>query len=292
MDLLQEMDGLIARHAPPELGPSAVPGLTLYRSDEETSLIAVAYRPMLCVLTSGVKQTLLGERAYTCRAGEFLVVSAALPVSGRVVTAPYRALSVDLDPAVISRLTLEMDVQSGPVLPPPAGLLVTRMDTDLLEPLTRLARLVERPGDIAMMAPMIERELIWRLLSGDHAATLRQIASPESRLTGVARAIRWIRDNYAQPMRIEGLSDMAGMSLSTFHRHFRTVTTMSPLQFQKQVRLQEARAYMLSDGGGAAEAGFAVGYDSASQFSREYARAFGAPPARDAARMRRTMGAA
>ena len=285
MSLLPEMTDIIARHAPPDLSRSAVPGLRLYGSDTQTRMIAVAYDPMLCLVVCGAKKTILGETVYSYRAGDCLVVSAELPVCGSIVEAPYRALSFDLNPATIADLMLEIEAPAASDQPPPTGIRVTRLEDELLEPMARLLRLLDRPGEIAVMTPMIERELVWRLLHSRHAATVRQIGSTESRLSGVNRAIRWIRANYARPMRIEELSDMAGMSLSTFHRHFRTVTTMSPLQFHKQVRLREARARLLS-GGDAAETGFAVGYDSPSQFSREYARQFGLPPGRDAARMR------
>ncbi|WP_395943502.1 AraC family transcriptional regulator N-terminal domain-containing protein [Brevundimonas sp.] len=289
MDLLPEMADLIARHAPPDLSRSAVPGLRLYRSDTPTRMVAAAYEPMLCLMVSGAKQTMLGDVVYTYRAGDCLVVSADLPVCGSVIDTPYLALSFDLNPVTIAALVLELGAPAPLDQPPPSGIHVTRLDEDLLDPLARMLRLLERPGEIGVMTPMIERELVWRLLNSRHAATMRQIGSAESRLSGVNRAIRWIIDNYARPMRIEDLSDMAGMSLSTFHRHFRTVTTMSPLQFHKQVRLREARARLLSGADGAAETGFAVGYDSPSQFSREYARQFGLPPARDAARMRESL---
>lgn len=291
MTFLHEMGSLIARHAPLDLSPSIVPGLRLYRSDAPTRMIAVAYEPMLCLVVSGAKQTMLGEVVYTYQAGDCLVVSAELPVCGSVIDAPYLALSFDLNPATIARMMLETGAPAPADQPPPSGIRVTSLEEDLLDPLARMLRLLDRPGEIAVMTPMIERELIWRLLNSQHAATVRQIGSGESRLSGVNRAIRWIRGNYARPMRVEDLSEMAGMSLSTFHRHFRTVTTMSPLQFHKQVRLQEARARLLSGGEGAADTGFAVGYDSPSQFSREYARQFGAPPARDAARLREAMAA-
>ena len=291
MTFLPEMGSLIARHAPPDLSPSIVPGLRLYRSDAPTRMIAVAYEPMLCLVVSGAKQTMLGEVVYTYQAGDCLVVSAELPVCGSVIDAPYLALSFDLNPATIARMMLETGAPAPSDQPPPSGIRVTPLEEDLLDPLARMLRLLDRPDEIAVMTPMIERELVWRLLNSQHAATVRQIGSSESRLSGVNRAIRWIRSNYARPMRVEDLSEMAGMSLSTFHRHFRTVTTMSPLQFHKQVRLQEARARLLSGGDGAAETGFAVGYDSPSQFSREYARQFGAPPARDAARLREAMAA-
>lgn len=297
MSLLHEMAELIGRHALPDmeqsmLQASPVPGLGLYRSDAATAtMVSAAYRPMLCLVVAGAKQTLLGDVLYNYQAGDCLVVSAELPVCGGVTAAPYRALSIDLDPAAVSRVMLEIGDVEAPVGVPP-GIEVASMPEDLLDPVARLLRLLDRPHEVAIMTPMIERELIWRLLHGPHAATLRQIGSGESRLAGVSRAIRWLRAHFAEPMRVDDLAGMAGMSLSSFHRHFRTVTTMSPLQFQKQVRLQEARARLLAGGEGAAEAGFAVGYDSPSQFSREYARQFGAPPARDAARLRRELAAA
>lgn len=289
MNLLPEMTEIVARHAPDDLSYSSVPGLRLYGSEAPTRMVAVGYEPMLCLVAAGAKQTMLGETVYSYRAGDCLVVSAELPVCGSVTETPYRALSFDLKPATIAGLMLEIGAPAAADQPPPSGIHVTRLEDDLLEPMARLLRLLDRPGEIAMMTPMIERELVWRLLHSRYAATVRQIGSAESRLSGVGRAIRWIRAHYAEPMRVEALSDLAGMSLSTFHRHFRTVTTMSPLQFHKQVRLQEARARLLSGADGAAETGFAVGYDSPSQFSREYARQFGLPPARDAARMRESL---
>lgn len=289
MSLLPEMTDIVARHAPPDLSRSAVPGLRLYGSDAQTRMIAVAYDPMLCLVVCGAKQTILGETVYSYRAGDCLVVSAELPVCGSIVEAPYRALSFDLNPATIAGLMLEIDAPAASDQPPPTGIHVTRLEDELLEPMARLLRLLDRPGEIAVMTPMIERELVWRLLHSRHAATVRQIGSAESRLSGVSRAISWIRAHYAEPIRLETLADMAGMSLSTFHRHFRTVTTMSPLQFHKQVRLREARALLLTGADGAAETGFAVGYDSPSQFSREYTRQFGLPPGRDGARMRESL---
>ena len=289
MSLLPEMSATVARHAPPDLSRSAVPGLRLYGSDAPTRMVSVGYEPMLCLVVSGGKQTILGETVYSYRAGDCLVVSAELPVCGSIIEAPYRALSFDLNPATIAGLMVEIGAPAASDPSPPSGIHVTQLEDELLEPMARLLRLLDRPHEIAVMTPMIERELVWRLLHSRHAATVRQIGSAESRLSGVSRAINWIRAHYAEPMRLEALSDLAGMSLSTFHRHFRTVTTMSPLQFQKQVRLQQARARLLSGADGAAETGFAVGYDSPSQFSREYARQFGLPPGRDAARMRETL---
>lgn len=288
MSFLLEMADIVGRHAPPDLSRSVVPGLRLYGSVVPTRMVTVSYDPMLCLVVAGAKQTILGETVYSYQTGDCLVVAAELPVCGSIIETPYRALSFDLNPTTIAGLMLEMNV-SVTTDQPPAGVQVTRLEDELLDPMARLLRLLDRPGEIALMTPMIERELVWRLLHSRHAPTVRQIGSTESRLSGVSRAIRWIRAHYAEPIRLDDLSDLAGMSLSTFHRHFRTVTTMSPLQFHKQVRLQEARARLLGGGQGAAETGFAVGYDSASQFSREYARQFGLPPARDARRIRESL---
>lgn len=289
MNLLPEMSDIVSRHAPPDLSRSAVPGLRLYSSEAPTRMVAVAYDPMLCLVVSGAKQTVLGETVYSYRAGDCLVVSAELPVCGSIIETPYRALSLDLNPSTIAGLMLEIELAPASDQPPPTGIQVTRLEDDLVEPLARLLRLLDRPAEIAMLTPMIERELVWRLLQSRHAPTVRQIGSADSRLSGVSRAISWIRANYAKRMRLEALSNLAGMSPSTFHRHFRTVTTMSPLQFQKQLRLREARSRLLTGTGRASEIGFAVGYDSPSQFSREYARQFGVPPARDAARVRESL---
>ncbi|MDT3438117.1 AraC family transcriptional regulator [Pseudofrankia sp. BMG5.37] len=159
-------------------------------------------------------------------------------------------------------------------------------DIDLLDAVARMLRLLDHPADASVLAPLTEREILWRLLTGPHGAVIRQAGLTDSSLSHVSRAIRWIRDNYAEPARIPDLARLAGMSPSAFHRHFREVTTMSPLQFQKRIRLQEARSLLLSRAGDVAGVGHLVGYDSPTQFSREYRRLFGAPPGQDAARLR------
>ncbi|MFO1141826.1 MAG: AraC family transcriptional regulator [Amaricoccus sp.] len=180
-------------------------------------------------------------------------------------------------------MLIEMPGTAGPRS---AGIGIAPIGPDLLDPVVRLARLADRPGDAAALAPLAEREVLYRLLSGPQGGMLRQVALADTRLAQVARAIAWIRANYDQPLRIEALAELAAMSPATLHRHFRAVTELSPLQFQKHVRLQEARRRLLANAADARHVGFAVGYDSPSQFSREYARLFGAPPARDAARLR------
>lgn len=150
----------------------------------------------------------------------------------------------------------------------------------------RLVRLLDRPADLPILAPMIEREILWRLVTGEQGALVRQIGLADSRLRHISRAVRWIREHHAQTLRVEDLARLAGMSASPFHRHFRAVTAMTPIQFQKRIRLQEARLRLMSSTDDVAGVGFAVGYDSASQFSREYRRQFGSPPGQDAARLR------
>jgi transcriptional regulator GlxA family with amidase domain len=160
------------------------------------------------------------------------------------------------------------------------------LDGPLLDAVARMLRLLDQPDDAPVLAPLVEREILWRLITGPHGAMVRQIGLADSGLSYVSRAIKWIRDNYAEPMRVDDLAGLAGMSTSAFHRHFRGVTNMSPLQFQKCIRLQEARSLLASGAGDVAGVGHLVGYDSPSQFSREYRRMFGSPPSEDAARLR------
>jgi transcriptional regulator GlxA family with amidase domain len=185
---------------------------------------------------------------------------------------------------MISELMLEAggapDEAAGPALT------VSPMDDGLVDAVGRLIALLDRPGDAAVLAPMIRREIVWRLLAGENGAMMRQIGSKDGRLGRIQRVIRQLRERYAEPVRIEDLAELAGMSETSLHRHFKAVTSMSPLQYQKQVRLQEARNRLLSDGHDIAGVGFAVGYDSPSQFSREYSRQFGRPPGRDLERLR------
>jgi len=287
MEALHELRTLMMRHAPEGMVASLVPGLTTVRATAPTEPVQAVYEPAVCIVVQGAKRTLLGDRVFDYRGGEYLVVSADLPVTGHVTMAspeePYLCLALALDPGEIA--TLLLDVAAAPE-GPPTGFEVRQAGPDLLEPALRLARLLEHPQDAPVLAGLAMRELLYRLLTGPSGPTLRQIGAADSRLSQVNRAIRWLRANYAEPMRVESLADLAGMSLASFHRHFKAVTAMSPLQYQKQIRLQQARSLLLAGGGEAARVGFEVGYDSPSQFSREYRRLFGRPPARDAQQLR------
>lgn len=289
MSRLHELVALVRSHldqtAPEGVGPLTAPGLHLIASTTMTEPQQLVYEPMLCLILEGAKTTTLGDEIYPYRAGEYLVVSADLPVSGRVIAAPYLAVGVPLEPGLIADLLVEtgdVAVEAAPT----RALAISRMDDDLTETVMRLVRLLERPREAAVLAPLVRRELMWRLLNGERGEMMRQIAASGGRLDGVRRAIHWLRTHYAEPMRIEQLAQVAGMSETSLHRHFKAVTAMSPLQYQKQIRLQEARNLLLVQGRDVAGVGFAVGYDSPSQFSREYARLFGRPPGRDMARLR------
>lgn len=280
MDRLHELAQTVRRHAGETAITMGGPDAMLITASTITPAQPIVYEPMLCVILDGAKQTTLGSHSYVYRGGDYLVVSADLPVSGQVLEAPYAAVGVSLDPALIADLMLE--VGGAPAdASPGRGLMVSRMDEGLVDAVGRLIGLLDRPGDAAVLGPMIRREIVWRLLAGEHGDMVRQIGTKDGRLGRVQKVIARLREHYAEPIRIEHLAELAGMSETSLHRHFKAVTLMSPLQFQKQVRLQEARNRLLSDGRDIAGVGFSVGYDSPSQFSREYSRQFGRPPGRD-----------
>lgn len=286
MDRLHELAEIVRRHAGDNALTIGGPDAMLITASGVTQPQQIVYEPMLCVILAGAKRTTLGDRTFDYHAGDYLVVSADLPVSGQVLEAPYAAVGVALDPATINEL---MQAAGGAPVDeaPRPGLTVSTMDEGLVDAVGRLIALMDRPGDAAVLAPMIRREIVWLLLAGENGAMVRQIGAKDGRLGRIQRVIRRLREGYAQPMRIEDLAELAGMSETSLHRHFKAVTSMSPLQYQKQVRLQEARNRLLSDGHDIAGVGFAVGYDSPSQFSREYSRQFGRPPGRDLERLRR-----
>jgi AraC-like DNA-binding protein len=293
-DMIDEMQDLVARHAHTHTHTDAtrVTGLPLHVSQSETPTPPAhgLYRPMMCLVLQGAKRVILGERVINYRAGDVLIASVDLPVIGQVVEAspqrPYRVLALMLDPAAIAALLL--DLPTGEDSPAQPGIGISPITPALLDPLLRMARLFDTPGDQAVMAPMLEREIYYRILQGPQGPLLRQIAQADSHLSRVRRAIDWIREHYARPLSIDHLAGLAGMSASSFHRHFKAVTAMTPLAYHKQIRLAEARRRLVAAPAEAARVAYAVGYESSSQFSREYARLFGLPPIRDAARLRKS----
>jgi AraC-like DNA-binding protein len=245
---------------------------------------------VLAVIAQGGKRLALGERLYEYRAGQYLVTSVDLPGTGQVIDTaqPTLAFGMTLHPADIAALLLEAEPDDLPAAPrtPQAGVAVTDAPAELLDAIVRLLRLLDRPADRRILAPLIKREILWRLLSGPQGPAIRQLGLADSSLTHITRTVRWIRENYAKPFRVEDLADLAGMSVSAFHRNFQTVTGLSPIRFQKHIRLQEARLLLAGRGTDVTGVGHAVGYDSSSQFSREYRRMFGTPPSQDAVQLR------
>lgn len=287
---IDALSDIIARHAMTDgMHASALPRLSLVRSSKPTEAVPTVYTPSLCIITQGRKQVELGGQSYVYDPAQYLAVSVDLPLVGSILEAslerPYLSLVLDIDMAVLADLMLRHPEELGPAPRGPA-LGVSEVEPGLLDATFRLARLLDTPRDAAALAPLAEREILYRLLVGAQAPMIRRIASAESRLKQVSRAIAWLRDNYAQPISVGRLAAEVGMSPSTFHSHFKAATTMSPLQYRTRVRLQEARRMMVVEAMDAASAGFAVGYESPSQFSREYSRLYGVSPLKDAQRQR------
>jgi AraC-like DNA-binding protein len=288
---LRELAALIEGEAKADgVHDTAVPELALFRFSAPSEPMAGLYEPSLCLVAQGSKQVLLADVAYRYDPARFLLVSVDLPVAGQVIEAstmaPYLALRVRLDPAVVGELVADGASSGTRSSGPARALAVSPVEPDLLDAVIRLVRLLETPRDIAALSPLVLREITYRLLTGEQGPRLRQIASAGAPAQRIAKAIRWLKDHFAEPLRIEALAREVRLSPSAIHHHFKAVTAMSPLQYQKQLRLHEARRLMLGDGLDAAGAGFKVGYDSPSQFSREYRRLFGAPPRRDVETLR------
>jgi AraC-like DNA-binding protein len=279
---------LIARHCRHPQTPTAIPRLTLTRPTATAELAPGLVTPLLCVLASGSKRLVLGRDEYRYDPGNYLIASADLPVRGQVVVGPCLALTLAIEPTVVADVLLSLPPMQT-VEPTPLALAVNHLDADLTDALERLLRLLDRPADIPVLAGQIEREIVYRLLCGAQGEMLRQLALPTSNISQISRAIGIIRARYDEKLRIEDLACTAGMSVTTFNRHFRAVTAMSPLQFQKRIRLYEARRMLLSHDVDAGNVGLDVGYVSPSQFNREYRRLFGEPPARDAAQVRKQL---
>jgi len=288
METIDALAATIAQHTPePGMVGTSIPGLTLIRGDRPSVPVPAVYEASLCLIAQGSKRVSLGDHSVVYDASRYLLVSVDLPLVGHVLDAsperPYLCCKIDLDQAALADL---LAAEGAPA--PRADLPVLAVypgDPDLTDAACRLVRLLDRPESIGALAPLIGREILYRLLVGPHGPLLRHMAVADSHLGQVSRAISRIRGGYRQQLRIDEIAAAAGMSASSLHAHFKAVTRMTPLEYQKHLRLQEARRLMLADGASAGTAGFAVGYDSQSQFSREYRRLFGAPPRRDIERL-------
>lgn len=290
MTPLMRLADLIARQTPADgTFQTPVPGVALIRWSAPSEPMPVVFDPTLCLVAQGRKRVSAGSALYEYDQARHLIASVAQPVMGSVLEAsqdrPYLCLQIDLDMKAIAELCMH-----HPSSTPPAdiasGLSVSDTSTELLDAAARLVALLERPDDVPALAPLTLREIHYRLLTGPGGATLRHMAQASSRLNQIGRAVLWIREHFREACRIEQAADVAGMSRSSFHLHFRAVTSLSPIEFRTQLRLQEARTLMVAGGRDAASAGFEVGYSSPSQFSRDYCRLFGLSPARDIGRLR------
>ncbi len=292
MNRLNALVDIIDRHTPEDgTYPSTLPGVTLIRASSPTMPMPVIYTPTLCLVAQGTKEARLGETTYRYNAENYLIASVELPVMGSVTEAteerPYLCLQLDFNMAELSELAICYPGPLTEAQDPPAGIMLNKTTPELLDAAVRLASLLDTPHDIDALAPLTLREILYRLLTGPQGNIIRHMAQAESRLNQIARSIIWIRTHFREACRIEQAASVAGMSRSTFHHHFKAVTTMSPIAFRTHLRMQEARRLMVSDAVDAASAGFHVGYESPSQFSRDYVRMFGVSPARHAGQLRK-----
>jgi AraC-like DNA-binding protein len=287
----QELSARVARLTPFDgTHQTALPSLALARGSIPTVCMPTIYQPCLAIVVQGRKRAVLNDEVFHYDALNYLVVSVTLHGMGQVLEAtpehPYLSLRLNLDLEEIARLVLEL----GDLGPSPAaadrGLFVGRLDEPLLDAVLRMVKLLDTPEDIGVLAPVVQREIYYRILRGDLGSRLVDLAQSEGGSHRIVRAIEWLKQNYAVPLRIEELAGAVHMSSSALHHRFKAVTAMSPLQYQKHLRLHEARRLMFADGIESATAGHRVGYESASQFSREYRRLFGAPPRSEIARLR------
>ncbi|POX58623.1 AraC family transcriptional regulator [Streptomyces sp. Ru62] len=287
--LLDEMRELLNRHARPDF-TTAIDGVQACRFDQRSAPAAGMSGTVLAVIAQGGKRLALGERLYEYGPGQYLVSSVDLPVTGHVIDTgqPTLGFGMTLDPADIAQLLLDADPRDLPAPAPtaPVGIAVSQAPSELLDAIVRLLRLLDRPADRKILAPLVKREILWYLLRGEQGPAIRQLGLADSGLAHISRTVRQIREHYAETFRVEDLAQTAGMSVSAFHRNFHAVTGMSPIQFHKRIRLQEARLLLASRPSDVTGVGHTVGYASSSQFSREYRRMFGAPPSQDAVRLR------
>jgi AraC-like DNA-binding protein len=264
-----------------------VPALQIVRADRTGERVHAVHRPSLCLLAQGAKEVTVGTTVFRYRSAQFLFSSVDLPVTGAVVEAtpakPYLCLALEIEPSVVFELA------SAGCVPAASNrngraIFVGKSDARMTDAFTRLLECLAHPLDVAVLAPSVIREITYRLLQGPYGDSVRDLGVPDSQTQRIAKAIEHLKRGFAQALRVEALARVAGMSVSSFHQHFKQVTTLSPLQYQKRLRLQEARRLLLSHEAGAADVGFTVGYESPSQFSREYARLFGLPPMQDVTR--------
>lgn len=286
-----EFTQLIERHTNAEgKHRTDIQSLVLIRSSHVTGPHYSVHNPSLCIIAQGLKQLTLAQENFLYGPTEYLLTSVDLPISGQVIkaspSAPYLAIKLEFTPSEILEVLHNSHIKRFRKDKVKRGIAVNQLEGSLLDAVIRLVRLLDAPEDIPALAPLIKKEIIYRLLQGKQGALLKQMAIEESSTYQISDAIQYIKNNFHQSFRIDDLAEIANLSVSSFHRQFKEVTAMSPIQFQKQLRLQEARRLLVIESTDATDAAFRVGYESPSQFSREYSRMFGLPPKEDLKRLR------
>lgn len=288
---LSELTEIIDRNTSYEgVNETSINSLFFIRESNITDPKYRVYKPSICIVVSGIKKLLLANESFKYGPGNYLVASVDLPVTGQVIeatpNAPYLALKIEFNPSQILEILTETEIPTNSKENAKRAIFVNELEESILDAVIRLARLLDSPDDIPILAPIFTKEILYRVLRGQNGNILQQIAIEGSTTNRIREVIEQIKANFYKSLRIEELAEIANMSVSSLHRHFKDVTAMSPLQFQKHLRLQEARLLLLSESSDAAEVAFRVGYESPSQFSREYSRLFGFPPKEDIKRMR------
>ena len=284
-----ELAGRIAKALPEDGRLEPLPGLHLYCASSPRERLESVSEPAFCVIAQGSKEVFLGNERYQYDPAHYLLVTAELPLVGQILEAsparPYLSLRLVLEPTLVSSVMLEADYPARKSRANVRAMDVSALDPGLLDAALRLVRLVDTPKDAPFLAPLITREIVYRLLKGEQGDRLRHIAVSNGETHRITKAIARLREDFDRSLSIEGVAQDLGMSVSSFYHHFKAVTAMSPLQFQKRLRLQEAKRLMLGEDLGAASAGYRVGYEDASHFNRDYKRHFGRPPVRDVRRL-------
>ncbi len=295
MNSLETIASYIDRYSKgPGIHASPVTGINCLKMFGDAQPLPTVYTPCVCIIAQGAKDVWLGDNRFTYAPGEYLAVTVDLPLSGQVIKAsaakPYLCLAIEIDLLMLSEVISQCDDPPQADSDTARGLFVGKMDDTLMDCVLRLTRLMDSPNDQKIMLPLLQREFYYRLLHSPYGAAIIQLARNGSHMRRIAKVVQHLKKNLAEPMRVEELAGQVNMSPSSFHHHFKKVTAMSPLQYQKNLRLLEARRLLLAESMDAAHAAYRVGYESPSQFSREYARFFGAPPLRDIESLRAAHG--
>ena len=286
----EELVERMAKALPQDGVLDILPSFRIARSSKPTEPVHSIFQPAFCFVAQGRKEAMLGDEVFRYDSGHYLIYTVELPLTFQVKEAseerPYLGFRLNLDPAIVASVMMESGIEPKKGHASLKAMDVSTMNANLLDAAARLVRLVDDPVECKVLAPLVIKEIVFRLLMGGQGARLSHLLALAGDTRRISKAIGYLRENFDQAVRMDEIAQELGMSVSSFHHHFKSVTAMSPLQFQKQIRLQEARRLMLGGNLDAASAGFRVGYEDPAYFSREYKKLFGAPPQRDIATLR------